>query len=130
MKLRSHLRLLLVLALALLVVGCSGGGGSDNPYPSGFSASGPAAWLRFDPSISDVPLPMDIARNQATGYNAISGTGEPYASINSLQGWSTSGPMILNFSALVDATSVNAGSILLIDTVASAPVPVTFELKA
>lgn len=131
MRLRRSLPLFLfmILALALGVAGCSGGGGSDNPDPAGFSAWGPAAWLRFDPSVSDVPLPMDIARNQATGYNAISGTGEPYDAINSLQGWSTSGPMILNFSGLVDPVSVNPGAILVIDTVAQAPVPVTFEIK-
>lgn len=128
MKNRTLLSLLALLA-AFLVAGCSGGGGSDLPPPSGFSASGPAAWLRFDPSISDIPLPMDIARNPATGFNALSGEGEPYVSINSLQGWSTAGPMILNFSALVDVASVHAGSILLIDSVTSTPVPVTFEVK-
>ena len=128
MTLRKHARLLLAVLLAFLVAGCSGGG-SDNPNPTGFSASGPAASLRFDPSVSDIPLPMDIARNPATGYNAITGTGEPYTSINSLQGWSTSGPLILNFTAGLDAASVNARSILLIDTVAGTPVPVTFELK-
>ncbi len=123
------LHFFLVLILATLLAGCSGGGGSDNPDPSGFSAWGPAAWLRFDPAIADVPLPMDIARNPATGFNAISGTGEPYEAINSLQGWSTSGPMILNLSSVVDPASVHAGSILVIDTVAQTPVPVTFEFR-
>lgn len=128
MKFRT-LQSLLALLAAFLVAGCSGGGGSDLPPASGFSASGPAAWLRFDPSVSDIPLPMDIARDPATGFNALSGEGEPFASINSLQGWSTSGPMILNFSALVDVASIHAGSILLIDSVSNTPVPVTFEIK-
>lgn len=131
MKLRSHLRLLLAAAMAFVMAGCGGGGGSDtNPNPAPFAASGPQASVRFDPSTSDVPLPMDIARNQQTGFNAITGTGEPFDSINSLQGWSTSGPILINFSAGVDAASVNAGSIILLDTVAGAPVPVFFQQLA
>ena len=130
MKVRSLTGFVLAALLALLVAGCGGNGGfSADVAPTGFSASGPAATLRFDPSVSDIPLPMDIARNPQTGYNAITGTGEPYASMNSLQGWSTAGPLIMNFSAQLDPASVNAGSILVIDTVAGTPVPYTFELK-
>jgi pimeloyl-ACP methyl ester carboxylesterase len=126
MKNRTFLSLLALL-VAFLVAGCSGGGGSD--LPSGFTPSGPATWLCFDPSVADIPLPMDLARDPETGFNALPGEGEPQASINSLQGWSTSGPMILNFSALVDEASVHADSILLIDSVTNTPVPVTFRLQ-
>ncbi len=91
--------------------------------------AGSSAWLRFDPLAPDLPLPMDLARDPATGRNRIPGTGEPYDSLNSLQGWSTSGPLILNFNALVDAASVNDFSVMLCEAESGSPLSTRLEVK-
>jgi dienelactone hydrolase len=64
---------------------------------------------------ADIPIPNDILRNPATGQISLPFSGEPYDSLNSLTGFSTSAPITIPFTGLIQHESVTAQSVLVID---------------
>lgn len=128
-----RLRLLSLLVLSLFVTACGGGDDENNFFQNISNAVAPTVArgnVQFDPRNSTLsfplPLPTDLARNDATGLNEIPGSGEPFESMNSISGWSTSGPIFVPFTRSVRRSSVNNQSIVVVDLVDGVQ-PCTFE---
>lgn len=77
----------------------------------------------FDPLGGDptrIPLPNDLLRDPDTGQNAVPSLGDPavdtlVAQFNSLNGFSTSGPLIIPMEGGIQAETVNAQTLLVVD---------------
>lgn len=77
---------------------------------------------------ADIPVPNDILRNPVTGQNAVPVQGEPFDSLNSLSGFSTTAPIVMPFTGTVDADSVNGQTILVLNTQTMTPAAVSFQV--
>ncbi|MCA9795226.1 MAG: hypothetical protein KC910_25630 [Candidatus Eremiobacteraeota bacterium] len=100
------------------------------PNPVPVSQTFPA----FDPTNSVIPLPNDIARNPQTGFNQFTsaadpnGTTEPFASMNSLQGFSTSGSLIIPFVGPVVPASVTNDTLPVFNTTTGQKATMTYQV--
>ncbi|MBX3167137.1 MAG: Ig-like domain-containing protein [Candidatus Eremiobacteraeota bacterium] len=123
----------LTFGLGLTFWGCSTDTITDQPVP-GFIpvnanfAPGTVSPL-FDPTSGNpatIPLPNDLLRDTGAANAANKGlvnqfptTGalaaEPFTSLRTMRGFSTSGNILIPFTGQVDAASVNAGSVLLVE---------------
>lgn len=128
------LKLALLLALSVLVTACGGGDSENNFLQNVSNAVAPTAArpsVTFDPQNSNLsfplPLPTDLARNDATGLNEIPGTGEPFDAMNSIAGWSTAGSIFIPFTANIRASTVTNQTIVVLD-VTDGVQPCTFEV--
>jgi dienelactone hydrolase len=129
MKVSNMKKLMLPLMVSVGLLGCVSDDESVPPVPpvnSTFKAS-------FVPAGGVFPFPNDlwlsgttdgtlnIAVADATDY------GDYLVALNSLDGWSTTAPMFVPFSGALDAASITAASVLLVNvTNPLAPVPLTF----
>jgi hypothetical protein len=98
------LQILTLCLFGLLFAGCSDTSTIDNPPVSSINAPGPFPPFTFpllDLANSIIPLPNDLLRNPTTGMLAFPGTGEPFDAANSLDGFSTSGAIIIPFRGTV-----------------------------
>ena len=93
-----------VWAAALLLQACA-------PLP--LDDAQPHAWVVYDPSGGDVPLPNDLLRDATAGRldlpidDTLSDADKEFRTyLNSLDGWSTTFPVAAEFSEPVDPTTV------------------------
>lgn len=128
-----RLRFACLLLITLLLNACGGGDPENNFFQNVSNAVAPTVArgnVEFDPSNGNlsfpVPLPTDLARNDATGRNEVPGQGEPFDAINSLSGWSTAGPIFIPFTRDVRKSSVSNQSIIVLDPIDGVQ-PCTFE---
>ncbi|MCB1051583.1 MAG: hypothetical protein KDC71_13380, partial [Acidobacteria bacterium] len=116
---KDLMRFLAGFILALSLFNCSDLEKTENqppPQPPQIEYT----FVHFNPASgnpADIAIPNDILRNPVTGQNAVPLTGEPFDSLNSLKGFSTSAPMIVPFVGHIDASSVNANTVKVIDLV-------------
>lgn len=101
------------------------------PNPVPVSQTFPA----FDPTNSVIPLPNDIARNPQTGFNNFTtpadptGMTEPFASMNSLQGFSTAGSLIIPFVGPVVPASVTNDTLPVFNTTTGQRVTMVYQVN-
>ena len=127
-KLRSIALGLLALGICFNFSGCSGGlSNPDQPLAQQTPVDG-ATTPNFNPTASQLPIPNDLLRDsngfvnqfpQVAPFNA-----EPFTSLATIQGFSTTGNIIIPFTGGVVPSSVPAG-ILLVDTSNNATINVT-----
>ncbi|CAM2068758.1 Bacterial virulence factor lipase N-terminal [Sulfidibacter corallicola] len=138
-----HLVLLALAALAM--VGCSNDDEDVELQPRQIFTD--YTFARFDPASGDptkIPLPNDLLRDPTTGQNAVPSLGDPgidalVAQINTISGFSTSGPIIIPFEGGIRPETVNSQTVLVVDledfqrAAAGEPVnpirPVTFDIS-
>ena len=83
------------------------------------------SFVKFDPtsgSPADIAVPNEILRNPVTGFLSLPAFGIPavdalIGQVNTLRGFSTSAPIRIPFTGLVNEASVNNQTILLVDLV-------------
>lgn len=124
----------LFILLAMVLTACGGGTSDNNRLQNVGDNLAPAlarTSVAFDPKSTSLkfplPLPTDLARSAATGLNAIPGTGEPFDAMNSMAGFSTSGPIFIPLTGQVRPTSVDNQSIIVLDATDGLQ-PCTFEV--
>lgn len=131
------LRSLVALAMAFVLSGCgtsSSGGGVTAAAPV-FSTSAPApstfAYAQFDPNVGTlqaIPHPVDaLLRNPSTGVNNLSSTTSAAAAFNTLSGFSTSAPIYVPFLGRLNASTVNASNIMVVNA-SNQPQQMSFTL--
>lgn len=140
MNLRKYFKVPLVglAAASMFMVNGCGGDTTNKDLPAGFTgppavtAPTTATSVTFDPSSTTlqlkIPLPNDLLRNPQTGQNTVPGTGEPFDSINSLSGWSTSGLIFIPFTANIDPATIDNNSIQVFDAATRVQQPMTFSI--
>ena len=101
--LKRALHFLTLSLVGLLVIGCSSLDTVDTPpVPSNNPVPFPGfTFPLLDLANSIIPLPNDLLRDPTTGQLAFPGTGEPFDAANSLNGFSTSGAIIIPFNGTV-----------------------------
>lgn len=120
---KRHLIHMLVPVGLLLLAACDS---SDRLEPAPVNPPVPVTdytFVNFNVSAGDpgqIPLPNDILRDPATGQLAVPQTGDPavdalIAQVNTLRGFSTSGQIRIPLIGEVNAETVNAGTIILVD---------------
>lgn len=125
-------RLLAPLSLFVLIfsLGCSDLEKNENNPPQAPEAID-YTFVKFDVASgnpADIAIPNDILRNPATGQVAIPLAGEPFDSVNSLFGFSTLAPMVIPFDGHVEPSSVNAGTLLVVDTATGQPATCAYQV--
>ena len=122
MKFR-YIHFYVLLACLLALVGCSDGDDIQVPARQ-LIAPVEYTFAHNDLAANDpaqIPLPNDIGlRNPVTGQLEIPSTGDPnvdglIAQINTLKGYSTTGPLRIPFVGLVDHSTVTNQTILVVD---------------
>ena len=104
--------------VGLFVIGCSGTDTIDNPPVPGTLPT-PFPGFTFpllDLANSQIPLPNDLLRNPQTGLLNFPGEGEPVDAANSLNGFSTSGALIIPFRGTVNANTINNDTLPVFNT--------------
>ncbi|MEO8672234.1 MAG: Ig-like domain-containing protein [Tahibacter sp.] len=115
-------RLTLALAISSVLLSACGGG-SNSPRavaaPPALNNNGSPVTAvitaRFDPATSVIPLPNNLLLSGTTDLTlniptTATSFGDPTVAVNTLDGWSTSSPGQVQFSASPKATSLVAGS--------------------
>ncbi len=138
----------LTAGLGISLFGCGSGGGVgiiDGIESSAADPNAPATLPTpigrvtnpvFNPASgnpAEIPLPNDLLRNPQTGFvdqlpNTPTFNAEPFASLKSMRGFSTTGNIVIPFSGGVVPSSVDNNSVRVIDTVTNTVVPCTFEV--
>ena len=110
----------------IALAGCSGSVDTTNNPP--VSPTGPPAIIVpavgtqpvFDPAAgaAGIPLPNDLLRNPQTGFvdqipNTPPFNAEPFTSLRTLRGFSTSANIVIPFVGGVDPSSVNPNSVVI-----------------
>ena len=129
--LKRALHLFVMCLVCLLVLGCDSTDTTDNP-PVPVTNPTPFPGYTFplvDPANSVIPLPNDLLRNPTTGKLAFPGTGEPFDAANSLNGFSTSGAVIIPFRGTVVASSVTNDTIQVFNTTTGQQAPFTWSVS-
>ena len=129
--LKSAKHLITVCLLSLLVLGCETTDTIDNPpVPTTPNQSAGFTFPAFDSATGTIPLPNDILRNPQTGFNAVPNPAntDPVNALNALQGWSTTGTLIIPFNGGVVDSSVTNQSLPVYNTVTRQPVPMTYTI--
>lgn len=101
----------LTLFFSTLLVGCGGGGDKQTaPAPTAAEAFVAGTHPRFDPVISDVPFNTDLVFAKAAASDGTADVGTPSdavrATVNGLDGFSTSAFFDVMIDGSVDATTV------------------------
>lgn len=117
------------ITLAVLLAGCSGGSsGSNDPTPTntssgnGATTTTPPATFRaqFQPAQGVLPYPTDLLLNgsvDGTVNAPVLSVTPNVASVNALDGFSTTSDITITFSSAVDATTLTApGAITVLET--------------
>jgi len=124
----------LTLGVGLALWGCATDLLDTQPVP--VNIPNPAVGVvnpLFDPTSGNpaqIPLPNDLLRNPGTTNPAAKGlvdqfpaspqfNAEPFASLKTMRGFSTSGNILIPFDGRIDANSVNSQTILLVEGAAS-----------
>lgn len=124
MRLRFS-NLALVLFSAFFLLSCTDDNDVD-PNPGSTLTPADFSYVHFDPTAGDpsqIPLPNDLLRNPATGQNAVPPTGSPTidgltAQFNTISGFSTTAPIVIPFVGSLNADTVNASTVMVVDLVA------------
>lgn len=118
--LKRALHYLTLSLVGFLVFGCASTDTPDShPVPDSYPTPvGTYTFPMMDLTSEErvIPLPNDLLRDPTTGKVAFPGTGEPFASINSLDGFSTSGALIIPFRGSVRADTVNNDTLPVFNT--------------
>jgi len=124
----GYLRRIACSALALAGIGLAGCSGAvdttNNPpvSPGPPAIIVPAVGTRpvFDPAAgaAGIPLPNDLLRNPQTGFvdqipNTPPFNAEPFTSLRTLRGFSTSANIVIPFDGPVNGTSVSPSSVII-----------------
>lgn len=129
--LKSAKHLITVCLLSLLVLGCETTDTIDNPpVPTTPNQSAGFTFPAFNSATGTIPLPNDILRNPQTGFNAVPNptNADPVNALNTLQGWSTTGTLIIPFNGGVVDSTVNNQSLPVYNTVTKQTVPMTYQV--
>ena len=137
----------LAVGISFNLWGCSGGGAgiidgiSVTPADPNAPVTLPTPTVpvtvpKFDPASGDptkLPLPNDLLRDPKTGFvNQFPATppfnAEPFLSLASMQGFSTTGNIVIPFTGPIVQSSVNNSAIRLLDTTTNATVNCTFTV--
>lgn len=107
--LKRALHYVTLCLVGLIICGCTSVDTLDDyPVPQNNPVPFPGnTFPRLDLANSVIPLPNDLLRNPTTGRLAFPGTGEPFDAANSLDGFSTSGAIIIPFRGTVKPETVN-----------------------
>lgn len=109
--LKRALQYLTLSLVGFLVFGCASTDTPDShPVPDSYpTPAGTFTFPLMDLTSEErvIPLPNDLLRDPTTGRLAFPGVGEPFDSANSLDGFSTSGALIIPFKGSVRADTVN-----------------------
>lgn len=113
MKYKTKILIAAVLGLPTLMMGCGGGNDKEKaPDLTNAEAFVAGTHPRFDPVISDVPFNTDLVFAKAAASDGTADVGSPSdavrATINGLDGFSTSAYFDVMVDGSVDATSVIA----------------------
>lgn len=129
--LKRALHLLTLCLVGLLVIGCSSLDTVDTPpVPSNNPVPFPGfTFPLLDLANSQIPLPNDLLRDPVTGNLTFPGTGEPFDAANSLNGFSTSGAIIIPFRGTVVTDSVNNDTIRVYNATTGQVQPCTFSFS-
>jgi|GEM_PF-1509814 len=131
--LKRVLHLMTLSLVGLLFVGCSNLDTSDNhPVPDLNNIPDPFPQLTFpllDLENRIIPLPNDLLRDPVTGMLNFPGTGEPFDAANSLDGFSTSGPIIIPFRGTVVPESVNNDTLPVFNSNTGQKVPMKYTVS-
>jgi virulence factor lipase-like protein len=130
--LKRALHFLTFSLVGLLVIGCSSLDTLDTPpVPSNNPVPFPGfTFPLLDLANSQIPLPNDLLRNPTTGLLNFPGTGEPFDAANSLDGFSTSGAIIIPFRGTVVTESVTNETLTVYNTTTGQPAPCTFSFSS
>lgn len=120
--LNSFWKPFLSLCLLAAVIGCSSSDSVD-PVPEQSLQVQDFTFVQFDIASGNpagIALPNDLLRDPQTGLVNIPPTGDPSvdglsAQINTLSGFSTTAPIYIPFTGLVDHTTVNSQTVLVLD---------------
>jgi hypothetical protein len=129
--LKRALKFLTLSLVGLVVMGCSSLDTLDTP-PVPSNAPIPHPGFTFplvDLANSIIPLPNDLLRDPVTGNLAFPGTGEPFDAANSLNGFSTSGAIIIPFRGTVVESSVTNDTLVVYNATTGQPAPCTFSFS-
>lgn len=116
--LKRALHYLTLSLVGFLVFGCASTDTPDTP-PVPQNNPTPAGRYTFpmlDLTNGVIPLPNDLLRDPATGKLAFPGTGEPFDSANSLDGFSTSGALIIPFNGTIKPETVTNDTLPVFNT--------------
>jgi len=121
---------LICLGLAIFMWGCSDTEPNEGPDRE-MEPPMARTLARFDLASgnpADIPIPNDILRSPATGQLNLPLEGEPFESANSLFGFSTSAPIVIPFSGTLETSSINPGTVIVINTTTFQPVPLNLQV--
>lgn len=124
------------VAAALALVGC-GGGETMSDLQANTAQQKPFSRILFDPSAGNLNIPNDLLMIPADGATVdytlniptadATNFGDPLVAINTLDGWSTTQPMLLEIvtpaNTTIDASTLSAGISLVKTSFSSAALP-------
>ena len=130
--LKRALHLMTLSLVGLLVIGCSTVDTLDTaPVPSNNPVPFPGfTFPLLDLANSVIPLPNDLLRDPVTGNLMFPGTGEPVDAANSLDGFSTSGNILIPFDGEVVASSVTNDTLPVFNASTGQQVQMTYQVIA
>ena len=118
--------------VGFVVIGCNNLDTlDDTPVPAVFPTEAITFNSTFpvlDLANGVIPLPNDLLRDPATGNLTIPGEGEPFVAANTLDGFSTSGNIIIPFNGNVVADTVTNASLPVINTATGQPAPMSYSV--
>ena len=128
--LKRALHLMTLCLVGLLVIGCSSLDTVDTPpVPSNNPVPFPGyTFPLLDLTNSVIPLPNDLLRDPVTGNLMFPGTGEPVDAANSLDGFSTSGNILIPFDGEVVASSVTNDTLPVFNASTGQQVQMTYQV--
>lgn len=129
--LKRALHYLTIGLVGLMVLGCATTSTTDTPAvpPNNPTPFPGYTFPLMDLTNSIIPLPNDLLRNPTTGKLAFPGTGEPFDAANSLDGFSTSGAIIIPFKGTIKASSVNNDTLPVYNTKSGQKVLMTYTVS-
>lgn len=119
---RTGIKLMFCLSLLLSLCSCS----DDDPFQDcGYTT------LRYDLTTDnprDLPLPNNILRDPISGFLNFPRQGEPFQSLNTMRGFSTSAPLLIPYDGEIDPGTVHEQSLMVINSQTLTPHPMTYQV--
>lgn len=124
-----------MFTLGLLTVGVLAGCDSSDsvivtggPYEVPTSPVGASSVAKYDPTGGVLPMPNALLFDPTTTFNNFPGSGEPIESMNAIHGFSTSGPILVPFSADLMPATVTGDRFVILEMGTATRVEATVEL--
>ena len=129
--LKRALHYLTIGLVGLMVLGCATTSTTDTPV---VPVNNPTPFPGYTFPLLDltngiIPLPNDLLRDSTASKIAFPKTGEPFDAINTLNGWSTSGPIIIPFKGTIKTSSVSNDTVKLFNIETNEQVPLAFQFE-